>query len=152
MAAETALVAWAALRLDTAGVALWRESGTYPPRSARPVVVATAVPDKPDNLITLTAYPLDDDADTRESLTGLQVRVRTGGRDPRATDRLAEAVWAHLPTLTPAPLPGGVRVHDLVRVSGATLGQDPAGRWERADTYRARVHVPGTPREGSETP
>lgn len=104
------------------------------------------VPSIPDRLVTLSPYPLGDDAVYADSLAGLQVRSRAAGEDPRGVMDLDDTVADVLLGRFPMTLPTGVHVTTLERTSATPLGQDANQRWSWSSNYRLGLHRPGTHR------
>ena len=118
----------------------WRESGVYQPDET--AIVIRAVPQQPDRLITLAAYPIGSTSPgLADHETGVQIRVRGAGPDPRDCDDLADAVYelldgAHNLTL------GGIPMVQMWRQSYTSLGKDSNSRWERSENYYADTMRP----------
>jgi hypothetical protein len=127
--------------LATANVAVWNPTGTYAPTDTG--IMVEVVPPAPDNVVMLAHYVVQDDPTLSDSVIGLQVHTRTGGQDPRTTSDLADAVFDQLHGLHDLTLSTGVRVVEIVRRSGAFIGQDELQRWSRTDNYYATVYRPG---------
>lgn len=125
--------------LAAAGVAVYRPSGVY--RDDETGLVIGVVPAAPARVVVLSCYALVDDVDQADSLTGLQVRVRSAGPDPRDALTLLDAVFEELHGATHLSL-AGVVVHLIERATSAPMGRDTAGRYEHADTYRLTAHRP----------
>src|SRR5690606_22439626 len=118
--------------LDDAGVGVWRTSGIY--TAGETGIVIRAVPQTPDRVITLAAYPLGTGIPgVADHQTAVQIRIR-GTTDPRVCDDLADAVYEALDGLGNVTL-DGVDVVQAWRQSYTSLGQDSNGRWERSENY-----------------
>ncbi|MDG4832429.1 minor capsid protein [Solwaraspora sp. WMMD1047] len=118
--------------LDAAGVGDWRPSGAY--AAGETAIVIRAVPQAPDRLITLAAYPVGQDyVGLADSVSGVQIRVRAGA-DPRDCDDLADAIYEALDGLTGVTW-GGIPIVQVRRQSYTSLGTDTSGRWERSENY-----------------
>lgn len=139
MGYQTDLTAALAGLLDAAGVGVWSAAGTYD--GTAPAITIRAMPATPDAVITLSAYGVSDDPYTADSVTGVQVMVRTGGTDPRTTDDLADAVFSAFQGLTGVTT-GDAKVLAVARRSSLSLGQDDLNRWVTSDNYYLTVHHP----------
>jgi hypothetical protein len=128
-----------ALLLAAAGVAVYRPGGVY--RDDETGLVIGVVPAALPRVVVLSCYALADDVDQADSLSGLQVRVRSAGPDPRDALTLLDAVFEELHGATHLSL-AGVVVHLIERAASAPLGRDATGPYEHADTYRLTVHRP----------
>lgn len=122
-----------AARLAVAGVARWSPSGAYGAGSL-PAIFLGAVPASPDAAITLTAYPVEPGIGAEDTVTGVQVRTRTAGADPRTTWDLDDAIFSILHGLTNTTI-AGRRVTQVRLRSGASLGQDDSKRWSWSSNY-----------------
>ena len=140
MGYRTDLLTGLARHLAAEGIGTWNPDGVYTP--AQTGVVLGAVPPAPDRIITLTGYGVTDDLVHADTITGIQVRCRWAGRDPRPVDDLADLVFDLWHGAGPLTLPTGVRVLQLERRSSASLGTDDNGRWSRSDNYYATTHRP----------
>jgi hypothetical protein len=135
----TNLLTGLAEHLAAGDVGVWRPPpGVYQPDETG--IVIRAIPDKPDRLITLAAYPVDSLPGLADITVGIQIRVRAG-RNPTDCDDLADAVYdlldgAHSLTFD------GVRVVHLYRQSHASLGTDGNSRWSRSENYYADAMRP----------
>lgn len=130
--------------LDTGGAGTWRPSGAY--TDDETAIVIRAVPQQPDRLITLAAYPLGDDLPGMADHTvGVQVRCRGLPDDPRSCEDLADAVYELLDSLGRRTV-GTVPVVDVVRRSYTALGQDTNRRWESSSNYYVEAMRPTTNR------
>lgn len=136
----TQLITGLAEHLAAAGVGVWRPNG--PIYTAAEVgILDRAVPQSPDRLITLAAYPL---GSTMQGMadhdTAVQIRLR-GTTDPRVCDDLADAVYELLNSASNLTF-GGVRVVQMWRQSYTSLGQDGSQRWERSENYYLQTMRP----------
>jgi hypothetical protein len=126
------LIAGLAQQLENAGVGTYRATGAYQPGEI--AILDRAIPDKPDRIITLSAYPVGSSMPgLADHQTAVQIRVR-GTQDPRVCDDLADAVFDVLDGAEGLDL-GGVHVVQMWRQSYTSLGQDQHGRWERSENY-----------------
>lgn len=129
--------------LEDRGVGEWRPDGTgYD--GTQPAIIDTAVPAKPDRLITLTLYPGSEGAgeDTRNAWTSPRLQVRTrASTDPRVARQLDADVHAVLHGLGPTVLADGTEVTDCYSLQSAamSMGQDANGRWEFSRNYQLTI-------------
>lgn len=101
-------------------------------------IVLDQYPEDRDS-VTLTLYPVSDDATLSDSVVGLQVTARAVDRG-RVRAALG-GVFAVLQGRERSTL-GGVTVVQCFRQSGADLGGDGNERRARADNYYLTVHWP----------
>ncbi len=137
---QTELITGVAQVLAAAGLGVWRPDGSAY-QAGETAIVDTDVPDRPDRLIVLTTYPVDDEVGT-DTTVGLQVRTRAAGADPRPCRDLDDHVFELLHGRTDWRLPTGVHVVSCLRRSSANLGTDQSGRWERSSNYYLLTHWP----------
>ena len=104
----------------------------------------TGLPDGvgvPDTVAAFADYSPSDDPSSADSMTMVQVRVRSQdpseGRD--LDDQIADALLGRFPVT----LSTGIRLQAIERTSGAPIGRDSVGRWERTSNYQVRYHRPG---------
>lgn len=128
------LLAGLAQYLDDKNVAVWRPNPGDVYQPAETGIVIRAIPDKPDRLITLATYVVDDRPGMQEQTVGLQIRVRGLPRAPGDCDDLADAVFEQLDSIGHATW-GGVEIVDCYRQSHASLGADGMHRWARSENY-----------------
>jgi hypothetical protein len=127
------LLAGMAEHLDDAGLGTWDPTGTTY-ASGETAIVIRAIPDYPDRLITLAAYPLGTNLPgMADHLLGVQVRLRAGP-DPRDCDDLADAIFDLLDGSS-GLVWGGIPVKSISRRSYTSMGQDGSRRWERSENY-----------------
>jgi hypothetical protein len=90
------------------------------------------------DVVGITPYPIDDNSETGEILTAVQVRIRgsvSAGTQPVLD--LQEVIWHAL--CMPESLEfNNITVIEAWRQMSAPLGLDPQGRPEVADTYYLR--------------
>jgi len=133
------LITGLAQYLAAGGVGVWRPTGVY--TAGEVAIVYRAIPQTPDQVITLAAYPI---GSTNPGLadhdTAVQVRIR-GTADPLVCDALADAVFDLLDSATGLSF-GGVRVPQMWRQSYTSLGQDTNNRWERSENYYLQTMRP----------
>lgn len=114
------------------GIGTWRTSGVY--TAGETGILIRAVPQTPDRIITLAAYPVDSGyVGLADTTIGVQIRLR-GTTDPRDCDDLADTIFDQYDSATGLTL-GGIHVVQLVRRSYTSLGQDGNQRWERSENY-----------------
>jgi hypothetical protein len=133
----TSLLDGLAALIADAGLAVYRPDGSY--TAGETGVIFTVMPDTPERVIVLTAYPVED-TDLTDAITGIQARMRCG-TDPRDVDQLADGLFDLLHNRRGLDL-GGVRVALICRQSQAPMGQDAHGRQEIAANYYARTTRP----------
>jgi hypothetical protein len=120
--------------------ATWDQNGAYDVNATG--IKLRKTPDKPDRLITLSAYGISDTASLPNSVIGLQVRSRWGGTDPRPADDLDDDVFGLLQEWA-GTLSTGIQVALCRRVSGPqSLGQDGNGRWSVVSNYAVTAYWP----------
>ena len=144
---ETQLLRGLARLLAAAGHGTWRETGAY--QASETAICLDVFPATPDQVISLTAYPVDDDPALSDSTIAIQVRTRAG--DPNTVRDLDSAIFTSLHGrhgfTTPADGAAGIRVVQCLRHSGVGLGMDESGRWGRSSNYYLDVHRPSTFRQ-----
>lgn len=125
--------------LADAGIGTWNPTGTY--TSGQTGIVIRAIPDQPDRIITLTAYPVAGDlVGMADHATAVQVRLRAGP-DPRDCDDLADQVFDLLDGARGLTW-SGIPVVSVERTSYTSLGQDASRRWERSENYQIQAMRP----------
>ncbi|GAA4684517.1 minor capsid protein [Streptomyces youssoufiensis] len=139
MSYTTSLLGGLAQLIAEAGIAAYRPDGVY--GEADTGITIGVMPDNPDRIICLTAYPVEDTHLT-DAITGVQVRVRAG-RDPRDADHLADATFDLLHGREHFTA-SGVYVAVCWRQGQAPLGQDQLGRTEVTGNYYLRTIRPAT--------
>lgn len=113
----------------------WNPTGAYDPDLPLPMITIRAVPDTPDRpLITLSTYNVVSAMYWDDTVTGIQVRTRFPGQDPRLVDELDDLIYRVLHGQAGTVL-GGHRVSKLKQQSSASLGQDEHKRWARSSNY-----------------
>lgn len=143
MGYTTDLLTGLAEHIAGAGIGVWRTAGAY--AADETGIVLDVVPQSPDNVIVLSAYSVSDDRVHADSVTGVQIRTRTEGQDPRPTDDLADDIFGLLHGASGLTL-GGVAVQLVYRQSWAPLGADQNQRHERSDNYYLETWRPATHR------
>lgn len=136
------LAGLAVLLADEAG-ATWRPTGVYPAGSAWPIFL-TVVPAAPDEMIALTAYPVEDNPTVSDVVVGVQLRAR-GSRDPRPVQDRLDAAYTVLHGRAGTVI-GGITVPLIWRQSGAYLGTDGNGRHEHSHNYYLHANRPSVHR------
>lgn len=138
-----------AMRLAAAGIGLrWDPSGIYTPGQVG--IVVDAVPESPDDVVTLSAYAVSDEYSLADTVMGLQVRVRRAGQNPRPCRATGSKIFTNLQglaqTALPAPVgePAGVFVNACERRSHTPGGQDKSQRWSQIQNFYVTVHRPTT--------
>lgn len=139
------LMAGVAQYLEDHGVGSWQASGSYPAGTVVPIFMKS-VPGTPDSVITLSAYPVQDDETFNDSLVGMQVRSR-GTKDPRSVEDIADSVFDALHGLGGIEITAGVWLVLCYRASGTSLPPDGNGRFERTDNYYMQVARPSAHRD-----
>lgn len=125
--------------LAAAGLGVYRPDGVY--AAGETGIFFTAMPEAPDGVLCLSAYPVED-TDLTDAITGVQVRMRAG-LDPRALDALADSVFDLLHNRQDFYC-NAVRVAVIWRQSQALMGQDVHGRMELSANYYARTTRPAS--------
>lgn len=130
---------WTTKFLDGMGAYLADQGvGTWDPPSGFAegdiAIVVDDIPDTPTLLVTLTAYPIDELPGLADVRMAVQVRTRGDQYDPRVRNNLADACFDVLHGLEHVTWNGIAVVH-VFRQTWAPIGQDPARRYERSDTY-----------------
>ena len=143
MSFESDLLTGLAQLLASAGIGVWRESAYT---AAETGITLDKVPATPDAVVTLSDYTVSDDPTLSDSVIGVQIRTRRAGVDPRPVKDLDGAIFNLIHGMPATTLPGGVRVVSCFRRSGASLGQDANGRWQRSSNFYLQVHRPSTNR------
>lgn len=144
---QAALMDGAARLLAQAGAGTYRPDGeAYEPGEV--AITLGLLPAHPAEAIAVTAYTVEDDPTQPTGITGLQVRLRGAGHDPRPVFTRADAVFGALHGAYKLRLPGpdGLVVGQCWRQMSAPLGTDEQGRYELADSYYCRIDRPTTHR------
>ena len=119
-------------QLQTAGVGVWNPAGVYALSDTG--IMIRANPDKPDRMIALASYVVDDIRGMADITIGVQIKVRGLPRDPFDCDDLADGVYDALHALSGVTWQG-VPIVDCYRVSHTSLGSDGKDRWLRSENY-----------------
>lgn len=118
-------------------VAVYDADGIYPNSLTLPAVVFGAMPDKPDNAVTINVY---DSSIARDDPANpdywVQFRYRAAGQDPRTVGDMADNLAHILLDKTHVPLTPEVEVRHATRTVRTPAGMDDNRRYERADSYR----------------
>ena len=139
----TGLAAWLALPANGLQ-ATYKTTGAY--TALQTGIVLGELRPAPDRQIALTAYPVTDDPSLSDSVLGVQVISRWGGRDPRPSDDLDDAIFGLLHGRQRLVLSTGVTIVQIMRVSGAPLGWDENQRCSVSSNYYVTAHRPSTNR------
>lgn len=142
---DTDLATGVAVLLDAASIGTWKPTGVY--ASGDTAIVLDELPQAPDAAIALAVYPITDDPALSDSVAGLQVMTRAGGQDPRVVRGIASSVFDQLHGLYGYALSTGIRVVNIERRGGASLGKDSLNRWGRVDNYYVTCWRPSTHRQ-----
>jgi hypothetical protein len=130
--------------LHTGGAGTYQASGAY--ADGDTAIVIRAVPQAPDRLITLAAYPLGDDLPgMADHLIGVQIRCRGLPDDPRSVQDIDDEIFDLLDSYGRGTV-GTVSVVDITRRSYTSLGQDTNRRWETSSNYYVEAMRPTTNR------
>lgn len=124
--------------------ATWNPSGAY--TVLQTGIVLNAIPQKPDRLITLSTYNVDDSPALSDSVIGVQVRCRWGGQDPRPVTDLDDSIYNLIHGLTNVTLSTNVKIVQCLQNNSILLGQDVDSRWESVANYYVTVHRPSANR------
>lgn len=100
-----------------------------------------AMPSNPDELGSISPYPLTDDPVFGESEVGVQIRFRSGP-DPRSVLDLDSAAFDILAGRWPLTLPTHIRVVRLLPGPAGSLGQDALNRWGWSRNFTATAFHP----------
>lgn len=131
MGFRTNLIIGIAEYLHAEGAGTWSPAGPY--LATDTAITVDVLPQEPDKAISLTLYPVQDDA-TTDSIIGLQCRVR-GSIGSRTTDKdIIDALFDTLHDLQDVSL-GGVPIVRAWHQSGAELGPDTKNRFEHTANY-----------------
>lgn len=142
---NTDLLTGLAVYLAAGGLgATWNTSGAY--TALQTGIVLGNIPEEPDRIITLRSYGVSEHPALSDSVLGVQVRCRWGGRDPRPVDDLQDLIFNLLHAKTNLTLSTGVNVVQSQWQSAGTLGQDGKFRWSNVANYHLSVHRPSTNR------
>ncbi|MFD8970545.1 minor capsid protein [Streptomyces sp. NPDC059568] len=117
---------------------IYRPDAPYAPGET--AIVLGVMPEEPERVICLTAYPVED-TDTTDAITAIQCRFRAG-HDPRAVDQLADRAFGLLHERRSYRL-RGIYVALSWRQSQAWIGQDTHGRMELTSNFYFRTTRPG---------
>lgn len=120
------------------GLATYRPDGVY--AEGETGITFSVMPDTPDRVLCLTAYPVDD-GPLADITTAVQARMRAS-RDPRDLDDLADDLRDLLHNREHFAL-GLIHVNAAWRQSQAPMGQDAHGRMELSANYYFRTVRPG---------
>lgn len=105
--------------------------------NSKPNVFIGAMPDTPDDAVTINVYDSTIDRDdTGNPDYWVQFRFRAGGSDPRRVSDMADLLAAQLLDHTHIELTPAVHVRHATRTVRTPAGMDQNRRYERADSYR----------------
>lgn len=144
---QVALMDGTARLLDHIGAGTYRPDGdAYQPEEI--AIVLGLIPAEPASAIAVTAYTVEDHETQPTGITGVQVRLRGQGTDPRPVMNRADTVFSalHGAYMLTLPGPDGLIIGTAWRNSSAPLGTDDTGRYELADSYYCRIDRPTTHR------
>ena len=131
MGFRTDLVIGIAELLHAEGVGRWSLLGTYV--STDTAITVEGLPQAPDKAVSLTLYPVQDDA-TTDSIIGLQCRVR-GGINSRTADKdILDALFDTLHDLKHTTI-GGIPIVRIWHQSGTAIGPDAKNRQEHTSNF-----------------
>lgn len=120
--------------LNAQGVANYPATQTG---NGKPAVYIGAMPDTPDDAVTINVYDSTIDRDdTGNPDYWVQFRFRAGGSDPRRVSDMADALAEKLLDHTHVELTPEVHVRHAKRTVRTPAGMDQNRRYERADSYR----------------
>lgn len=99
-------------------------------------ILGLSAPEGPT--VGVAFYGVEDHGTMTDSIQGMQLDIRAGPRDSRATPELSAAIFDRLQGLTRAVWYGVPIVH-VYRNSSAYLGTDEGGRHRMSENYYLRV-------------
>lgn len=140
MGYQTDLLTGLAQDLAGRGIGVWSPAGSY--AAADTAIVLATVPQAPDRVITLTWYAVSDDPTLSDTVSGVQVRCRWAGQDPRPASDLSDLIFDAWHGASGLTLATGVRVVECSRRSAVSLGQDANGRWSTSQNFYLTTHRP----------
>ena len=144
---ETNLLTGLAVALAAAGLEITYPAATGGFTSLQTGLFVNKIPQSPDRVVSLSSYGVKDDPTLSDTITGVQVRTRAQGEDPRPVYDLDSAIFGYLQGKTAWTLSTGILVVEIHRNSGpALLGQDENKRWMLSSNYYATCWRPGTNR------
>lgn len=125
--------------LATAGIGAWTSTGVYGNNVTG--IVIGRFPDKPDNIIALTAYGVTDVIEGEDTI-GVQVRTRRSGQDPRPGMSTADRIFDRWHGRTSFVLPGDVDVTQMTRRSWVGGGIDSSNRISTLQNFYVQLVRP----------
>jgi len=141
---HTNLLTGLATALAAGGLgATYNTSGGY--TALQTGIVLGRIPQSPNRIIALTSYDVDEHPALSDSITGVQVRCRWEGQDPRPVEDLQDLIFNLLQGKENFLL-GTVFVVLCLHQSAATLGQDENERWSNVANYYLHCHRPSAHR------
>lgn len=133
------LLAGIAQHLAEHAGATYKASGTYSSTDPRPIAFQS-IPAKPDEVIALFPYTVEEDAGLNDVIQGVQIRTR-GTRSPSTLRDLDDDIFDALHGLRGITL-NGVPVVLIYRQSASPLGSDTNGRFESTANYYVQAARP----------
>lgn len=100
----------------------------------RPALLLDGLPSSPDRAVSLSAYPVDEDAALSDVVVGLQFTSRGEAGNRRQAIDLDDALFVALHGAVGLSW-SGIPVVLVERRSGTSLGQDGNRRWEQVSNY-----------------
>jgi hypothetical protein len=138
---QTDLLTGLAALIQGRNLGVYAPGSAYDPLDSRAAITLYKVPQEPDRIICLSAYPVDDALGAPNSTIGVQIITRWNGTDPRPVDDLDDAIFGVLQQYH-GTLSTGVRVAHIWRVSGTPLGPDEGGRHSKSSNYYVSAFWP----------
>ncbi|WP_291280011.1 minor capsid protein [Galactobacter sp.] len=117
-----------------AGIGTWDDTGNGLYKAGDMGIVIGTMPQTPADLISVTPYVAQVDVEPDVDVRAIQVRIRTGSRDPRPAIGIVDRLHDTLNGLGPVTL-GGWNVPLIWRNSLMDLGLDTSDRYEITDNY-----------------
>lgn len=132
-----------ALDLDSAGIGVYHLDGAAYTADQTGIVLGY-FPDQPDNIISLTAYGVDDSPTLSDDTIGVQVKTRRAGAHPRPGMNLADQVFerwhsAHDVTLPAFGNTPPVFVKQMMRRSWVSGGVDMSRRSSMVQNFYVQL-------------
>lgn len=118
--------------LTAVGIGKWDDEGIYPEGQFGYVI--GALPSTPNAVIGVNPYTVSVDTEPGTDILGIQLRIRTGSRDPRPGFAIADRFMDTLHGVTGIRL-GGFNIPLIWRNSLGDLGLDESARYEVTDNY-----------------
>jgi hypothetical protein len=140
----TNLLTGLAVYLAAHSIGTWSPTGAY--TVLQTGIILGNIPQSPDRIVALAAYPVSDSPSLSDSVIGVQIKCRWGGADPRPVDDLADSIFSLLHGSQQIALSTGVTIVQCRRNSGAPLGMDVNERWSNVANYYVTVLRPSANR------